>query len=53
MLGGGELGVWGGGGNIFWLHCGLSLNLGILFDASASKMRTDKHQVSILYKNIF
>ena len=23
------------------------------FDASVSKMRTDKHQVSILYKNIF
>ena len=33
--------------------CGQSLNLGILFDASVSKMRTDKHQVSILYKNIF
>ena len=32
--------------------CGQSLNLGILFDASVSKMRTDKHQVSILYRNI-
>ena len=34
--------------------CGQFLNLGgILFYASVSKMRTNKHQVSILYKIYF
>ena len=42
-----------GKGQIILATCGQSLNLEILFDACVSKMRTDKHQVSILYKNIF
>ena len=43
----------GGRGNIL-ATCGQSLNLGRdSLDASVSKMRTDKHQISILYKNIY